>query len=233
MDKILEKAKDLLDNEKFKDAIELLEKHEDARKDCHFALYEIFSEEKYPIYDPERAKNIIKKLSSQRYIPAKYEWAKMFFYGIIEEKNYESAEKIFREVANEDLETNKEFFLEITNSCDYLGKIFENGLQLGDKDIIEALRFYKKATKNEKLIESYFSVAKLVLENDSSKYHEAIKYLEHSASKGHLNSVKLLTKIYTKLMKINLNKIIKLDNNSIDAIVINDKIKTIDEDILI
>lgn len=233
MDTVLERARSLVDKNKIKEAIELLQSHEDSRMDCAFALYEIYSNSKNEaFFEPERAKNIVKKLNHKKYIPAKFEWAKMFFYGKLEEKNYESAEKIFREVANFNLENNKEYFEEITKSALFLGKMYEEGYH-GDKDLNEALRHYKTATKNDNLIEAYFSSAKLILENSPKDYHEAILYLEHAASKKHLSSIKLLSKTYIKLGKVNLEKVTKLDSKSVDAIIVLDKLNKVDENLLI
>mgnify|MGYP001346541761 CR=1 FL=1 len=229
----LKKAETLISNGKTEDAIKILDKHSRDHHEAAHLLFKIYSDESSgKFYDASKALNIIELLNKEKHIPAKYDFGVMYFKGKLVDVDYIKAEQLFREVANIKSEKDvKKYFNLITSACEYVGKIYENGL-FDDVDKREALKYYKKACKNDRLLDSKYKVGKLIVEIYPDKFSLALPYLQEASEKEHVKSMRLLSKIYIILTRSTLTKLKKIDSGSVDSEIILDKINKIDEDIL-
>lgn len=230
----IQKAKTLIKNGKISDAIKILDRYTRDSHEAAHLLFEIYNDEKSGTYfDQDKATNIIQILNKEKYIPAKFDYALINFKGnSVVERDLIKAENIFREVANtKSEEDRKKYFKYITEACMYVATIYEEGL-VDDIDKKEALKYYRLASKNDRLLDAKYKVGKLIVDVYPDKYVEALPYLQDAAKNNHIKSMRLLSKIYLILAKLELNKLVKIDDGSVDPQIILDKLDKIDESLL-
>tara|TARA_B100000700_G_scaffold267699_1_gene307845 strand:+ start:121565 stop:122278 length:714 start_codon:yes stop_codon:yes gene_type:complete len=230
---LIKKVRDLIKNEEFEKAFEVLQTNKKNDAFLNFEYYKLISNKETPVYDPESARLELNKLYKKNFILAWYERALLFFNGVDDTvKDIDKAIDDFRKVALSDI-NNKYAKKEIIDSRKRLALIYKEGLS--EKDPEESLRMIKSACEDESDLEAYYFAAKIYLEDFKDKKdneNKAIEYLQHSAEKGHLDSKKLLSKIYLVLSKKYMNEIIDENSEDIDSRILSDKLSKIDTDLL-
>jgi len=231
---LLKKVNDLVKNEEFEKAFEVLQTNKKNDAFLNFEYYKLISDKNTPVYDPENARNELNKLYKKKFIPAWYEKALLFFNGVDDtSRDVDKAIDDFRKVAVSSIEDNKYAKKEIIDSRKRLALIYKDGLS--EKDPEEALRMIKRACEDKTNLEAFYLTARIYLEEFKDRKdneNRAIEYLQHSAQSGHLESKKLLSKIYLILSKKYINEIIDENSEDIDSQILADKLSKIDTDLL-